>query len=216
VISLDSNTLNISESMFGETPGAPPREDRLQLLWLRSAMARWLPAPGETHRIWKILAMHHPPYTPKACACRIFGKCVGRHSDEVGLRAQLNDALEGLEPPDLVFAAHAHSYARSHPIDAWGAPTRTGTGGVRYFVSGGGGAPLYSVDSRDARFARALTAHHFVYLRLTSSSAFFWTIDASGRVRDSGCFEKGSNVDRPLSPEFRYDDALPPRCGAEG
>ena len=72
------------------------------------------------------------------------------------------------------------------------------------------------MHGEDPRFPKALTTYHFVYLRLTASAAFFWTIDAGGRVRDSGCFEKGSNVDRPLSANFDHDDALPPRCGVEG
>jgi hypothetical protein len=91
----------------------------------------------------------------------------------------------------------------------------SGTGGARYFVSGGGGAPIYDVAGPDSRFAQALTIYHFVYLRLTANSAFFWAIDTKGRVRDSACWDKGSNVDHALSPDFSYDDSLPPRCGEE-
>lgn len=215
VIVLDSNTLHVGGSVLGKSE--KPREDRLQLLWLRSAMAQWLPAPGETHRIWKLLALHHPPRSPRGCACRVFGKCIGGHADERALDQQLQQALEGLEPPDMVLAGHNHLYARSHPLDAGGKAVHEGTGGVRYFVSGGGGAPLYAInDKDDSRWARAESIYHFVYMRLTSSSAFYWTIDANGRVRDSGCFEKGSNVDLPLALDFRYDDALPPRCAVDG
>jgi hypothetical protein len=215
VMVLDSNTLDVHGGMLGEKDGRR-REDELQLLWLRNAMSQWLPAPGETHRIWKIVAMHHPPYTPRACACRIFGKCLGGHGDETGLRKQIGKALEDLEPPDLMFTAHNHIYARSHPLDPKGQPVTTGEGGVRHFVTGGGGAPLYAIKGEDPRFPKAQTIYHFVYLRLTASSAFYWAIDAGGRVRDSGCFEKGSNVDHPLSPNFSYDDSLPPRCAVEG
>jgi hypothetical protein len=62
----------------------------------------------------------------------------------------------------------------------------------------------------------AFNAYHFVYLRLTADSAFFWTIDSGGKVRDSGCFEKGSNVDHPLAAGFGYGDSLPPHCGEPG
>jgi hypothetical protein len=212
VIVLDSNTLGVDGGML-EGPGKPPRSDQLQLLWLRNAMAQWLPAPAETHRIWKILAMHHPPYTPRSCACKIFGKCLGGHGDEPLLQKQLGEALEDLEPPDLVMTAHNHIYARSHPLDEAGLPVADPKKrGIRYFVAGGGGAPLYDVDRPDARFAKALTIYHFVYLRLTSTSAFYWTLDAGGKVRDSGCFEKGSGVDQPLAADFAYDDPLPARC----
>jgi hypothetical protein len=215
VIVLDSNTLDVAGGILGEREGRR-RVDELQLLWLRNAMAQWLPAPGEKHRIWKIVAMHHPPYTPRACTCRIFGKCLGGHGDEVGLRDQLDKALEDLEPPDLVFAAHNHIYARSHPLDRSGRAVTAGNGGVRYFVTGGGGGPLLAVKEKDPRFPQALSVYHFVYLRLTADAAFYWTIDAGGKVRDSGCFEKSSNVDHPLAANFDYDDALPSRCNVEG
>jgi hypothetical protein len=214
VIVLDTNTLDVGGGVL-RGQGSAKREDQLQLLWLRNAMSQWLPAPGETHRIWKILAMHHPPYTPRACACRIFGKCIGGHGDQPRLQEQLERTLEDLEPPDLVFGAHNHIYARSHPLDRSGQPVTEGKGGVRHFISGGGGGPLYAVDGKDPRFPVAENVYHFVYLRLTSDTAFYWTIDAGGKVRDSGCFEKGSNVDRPLAANFNYDDSLPPRCGAE-
>jgi hypothetical protein len=112
--------------------------------------------------------------------------------------------------------AHNHIYARSHPLDASGNPVVSGTGGVRYFVSGGGGAPLYDIHGEDSRFAKALTSYHFVFLRLTAVSAFYWAIDTAGRVLDAGCWDKGSNVDHPLSPDFGYGDALPQRCGEQG
>jgi hypothetical protein len=216
VMVLDSNTLHVQGSVLGQSE--KPREDRLQLLWLRSAMGRWVPTPGDNRQdVWKIMAMHHPPRTPRGCACKAFGKCLGGHGDETALDRQLSQALEGLDPPDLVMAAHNHLYARSHPLDPEGRPLKDGTGAVRYFVAGGGGAPLYGIrSSGDARWAKTASIYHFVYMRLTSSSAFFWTMDENGRVHDSGCFEKGSNVDLPLSSDFRYDDALPPRCTLDG
>jgi len=215
VIVLDSNTLDVGGGLLGEREGRR-RVDELQLLWFRNAMEQWLPAPGETHRIWKIVAMHHAPYTPRTCACLMFGKCLGGHGDQTGLDAQLNEALTDLEPPDLVFAAHNHIYARSLPLDRSGRPVTAGKGGVRYFVTGGGGGPLYAIKKKDPRFPKALSVYHFVYLRLTADAAFYWTIDAGGKVRDSGCFEKGSNVDHPLAADFSYSDSLPPRCSVEG
>jgi hypothetical protein len=216
VVVLDSNTLNVHGSVLGQT--SPPREDRLQMLWLRSQMRRWPLVEGKGAGAWKILGMHHPPRTPRACACKIFGKCVGGHGDEEELDHQLNAAFDGLEPPDIVMAAHNHMYARSHPLDSEGKRVQEGQGrGVRYFVTGGGGAPLYGIQrAGDDRWASAITMYHFVYMRLTATSAFYWTMDENGRVRDSGCFEKGSNVDYPLAPDFLFTDALPPRCAVDG
>jgi calcineurin-like phosphoesterase family protein len=209
VMVLDSNTLDVSG---GELEGQK-REDQLQLLWLRNAMSQWVAAPNQKNRVWRIVALHHPVFTPRSCACRVFGKCIGGHGDESVLQAQLKKTLEDIEPPDLMLTAHNHVYARSKPLDADGKPVTGDKGGVRYFVTGGGGGPVYAVRGKDQRFQRAFTTYHFVYFRLTASSAFFWAIDAGGHVKDSGCFEKGSSVDYPLAPEFNYDDSLPPRCG---
>jgi calcineurin-like phosphoesterase family protein len=208
VMVLDSNTLAVEGGMLGGK-----REDELQLLWLRNSIAQWVSAPDDKNRVWRIVAMHHPPFTPRSCACRIFGKCIGGHSDGPELQAQLKKTLEDLEPPDLMLTAHNHIYARSKPLDADGKPVTGDKGGVRYFVTGGGGGPVYAARGEDPRFPRTFTTYHFIYFRLTPSSAFYWAIDAGGKVKDSGCFEKGSSVDFPLSPGFNYDDSLPPRCG---
>ena len=179
-------------------------------------MSQWLPAPGDKHRVWKIVAMHHPAV--HACAPARAGSSASASaatSDEPGLQKQLQKTLEDLEPPDLMLAAHNHIYARSHPLDAEGKPVTSGKGGVRYFVTGGGGGPVYAVRGADSRFPKALdaatTSSTSAHRRPRRSSG---RSTPAGRVKDSGCFEKGSNVDFPLSPDFNYDDSLPSRCGA--
>ena len=133
-----------------------------------------------------------------------------------GCATSSQKTLEDLEPPDIMFTAHNHIYARSHPLDPAGQPVTTGKGGVRYFVTGGGGAPALCRQGRGPAFRQG---PDHLPLRLSAPHrvrAFYWTIDAGGQVRDSGCFDKGSNVDHPLSPDFSYDDSLPPRCAVEG
>lgn len=214
VLVADSNTLRVQGGLLGG--GAPPgqlREDGLQVLWLRSALGAPAARGGSKARgPWKIVTMHHSPYTPRACACKLFGHCFGGHDEDPGLQAELREALTGADAPDLFISAHNHIYARTHPLDAAGHPVLEGSGGLRYFVTGGGGGPLYAVEAPDSRFARALTMYHFLYLRLTMSAAFFWAVDHNGQVRDSGCFERGSNVDLPLSRDFGYADPLPSGC----
>jgi hypothetical protein len=215
VMVLDTNTLDVGGGVLASSPDRT-REDQLQLLWLRNAMSQWVAAPDDKHGVWKIMAMHHPPFTPRSCACQAFGKCIGGHADETTLQAQFKKTLEDLPGPDLMLTAHNHIYARSHPLDWKGQPVTGDKPGVRYFVTGGGGGPVYDVRGSDPRFPKSFSTYHFLYFRLTAAYAFYWAIDAGGRIKDSGCFEKGSNVDFPLSPEFSYEDSLPPRCGPPG
>jgi hypothetical protein len=210
VLVADSDTLDVAGGVLARH-GAATRRDDLQALWIENQL-RTAPAGA-----WTVLAMHHPPYTPRGCVFKLAG-CLGGHGDETGLQAQLRPALAAenasgaLAPwrPDLVMTAHNHFYARTHPLDALGQPTDAG--GVRYFVTGGGGAPLYRMRPPHARYARTGSFHHFVYMRLRAGDAFFWTIDDKGGVRDAGCFEKGAGPDRAIA--LGPSAPLPAACAA--
>ena len=198
VLIADSNTLDVRgrPTAARRISGAPTGEapsDRLQALWIENQL-RTAPAGA-----WTLLAMHHPVFTPHGCVIKVFGRCVGGHGDQEGLRHQLWPESGRTPWPDLVLVAHNHLYARSLPLDA-----------TRHFVSGGGGAPLYR-PSMDARFATQGAFHHFVYLRLRADEAFFWTIDQHRNVRDAGCFRKGESQDRCITAGSYLSDEL--TCG---
>jgi hypothetical protein len=208
VIVADSNTL---QAVGGRLPlpagaGDEVRSDRLQVLWLQNQL---LTAPPGS---WTFVAMHHPIYTPRGCAFKLFGRCFGGHGDEEALRDQLWPAF-GYEPdapaaaPDFVFAAHNHFYARTRAVGPSGQP-EPGGAGIRHFVSGGGGAPLYRLLPRHARYAAAGAFHHFVYLRMRGEEAFFWAIDQHGGVRDSGCFRRRDDQDRCIARGTYTGDEL--------
>lgn len=197
VLVADSNTLRLTSEPHDATPLAAEgaREDRLQVLWMENQL-RTAP-PGA----WTMVAMHHPLYTPRGCAFKLLGRCIGGHGDYASLREQLYPAFgltgpragEGVAP-DLVFAAHNHFYARSRALDATGYPANA-PGGIRHFVTGGGGAPLYRLQPMHERFVAGSAFHHFVYLRMRADDAFFWAIDERGQVRDAGCFRRGESRD---------------------
>jgi calcineurin-like phosphoesterase family protein len=206
VLVTDSNTLDVVGGLL-PPPGPPPnppragRTDELQLLWMENQLRT---APEGA---WKITLMHHPVYSPRGCVFRFLGRCIGGHADEEGLKAQLHatwgagddERSNGGHHPDLVFTAHNHFYARTRALDGLGYPTAQAKTGVRYFVTGGGGAPLYRVQPLHARYAAGGAFHHFVYLRLQPDVAFFWAIDDRGQVKDSGCFRQGDAVDRCIA-----------------
>jgi hypothetical protein len=198
-------------------PYTPARWDHLQALWLENQL-RTTPAGA-----WRITVLHHPPWSPRGCAFKALGKCVGGHADDEAVMRALaatyvrQDAARGIavhaeHRPDLVIGSHNHFYARSKPIDPAGYPTAEPGQGVRYFVTGGGGAPLYRLMPLHARFAAAGSYHHFLYLRLRGDQAFHWTIDVRGKVRDGGCFVRGESVDRCITSGGPESDDLV--CGA--
>ncbi|HUG54139.1 MAG TPA: metallophosphoesterase [Vicinamibacteria bacterium] len=208
VLVADSNTLDVDGGLLPASPPSTlgampaPRRDALQLLWMENQLRT---APSGA---WTLAVMPHPPFTPRGCVFRVFGRCIGGHDDEVRLKAQLratwgadlaDPRSNGPFHPDLVFAAHNHFYSRTYSLDGAGYRAAAPGSGVRYFVTGGGGAPLYRQLPLHARYASAGVFHHFTYLRLRPEAAYVWAIDDRGKVRDSGCFVKGEPVDRCIA-----------------
>lgn len=169
----------LDSNTLGDAKLDPPREDGAQLEWLDTALTR-------SRAVWKVVAMHHPLHSGYSKE--------SREEMRMGLRAQLKPIFESHEV-DAVFSGHDHIYSRGTP-----------SGGVRYFVSGGGGGGLYHVEDLPDDIAVAGSFHHFVYVRATESVFEYYAIDSEGRSRDAGSFVKGASVDVPF-PE----GTLPPR-----
>jgi 3',5'-cyclic AMP phosphodiesterase CpdA len=88
-------------------PGVFGDEGSAQLEWLDDALA------SSTNQ-WKIVALHHPPYSS------------GEHGSTPGFEDVLQPVL-ARRHVDLVLAGHDHHYERTRPLD-----------GITYVVSGGG------------------------------------------------------------------------------
>jgi hypothetical protein len=215
VLVADSNTLDVIGSILEPAVSAKAapeqkttRTDRLQLLWMENQLRT---APEDA---WTFTLMHHPPYSPRGCVFKFLGSCVGGHEDEHALKPQLRSAWgagndersNGTQHPDFMITAHNHFYARTRALDGLGYPTATAGTGVRYFVTGGGGAPLYRQGPLHARYAAGGAFHHFLFMRLKADVAFFWAIDDRGQVRDSGCVRKGETADRCIA-QGTFDSA---------
>jgi len=208
VLVADSNTLDVVGGILEPAVSATAapeqktrRTDRLQLLWMENQLRT---APQEA---WTFTLMHHPPYSPRGCVFKFLGTCIGGHEDEHALKSQLRSAWgggddersNGAHHPDFVFTAHNHFYARTRSLDGMGYPATAAGTGVRYFLTGGGGAPLYRQGPLHARYAAGGSFHHFVYMRVQTDVAFFWAIDDRGQVRDSGCIRRGEIADRCIA-----------------
>lgn len=142
--------------------------------WLEQELSRADTEEGLDHRF---VVMHHGPYSS------------GYHGSNVdfcrpGLPAYLAD-----HKVTMVFAGHDHMYERGE------------NNGVRYILSGGGGAPLYKVD-RAHPGARAIeTVHHFVEVKIEGK-----VVRTNARRLD------GSSMDRCVLDEagWRCESTTPP------
>ncbi|MBI5527973.1 MAG: metallophosphoesterase [Deltaproteobacteria bacterium] len=82
--------------------------------------------------------MHHGPYS------------AGNHGDNYSAKTAIVPVLKQFGV-DMTFAGHDHSYERGE-VD-----------GLRYIVSGGGGAPLYGVDKGPGTITSEKTLHYVVF-----------------------------------------------------
>jgi len=102
---------------------APTKEER-ERFW--SEQLKWLEEDlrGASSAQFRFVALHHPPFTA-------MGK---RQAGAKKLAADLAPIFQK-HHVQAVFSGHDHNYQR-HIVD-----------GVQYIVTGGGGAPLYDLDS---------------------------------------------------------------------
>lgn len=110
---------------------------------------------------WLFVFQHYPAYSS------------GGHGGDADVQAYLVPLYEQYGV-DMVFMGHDHIYERSLKS------------GVQYVVTGGGGAPLYSVDvSPNPYQVYADSVYHHCTIDIDGSSASFSAIDNSGVVFDS-------------------------------
>lgn len=126
-------------------------DDPEQRAWLDETLAA-------TAATWKIVAMHHPPYS------------AGRHGSDQQVRNAFQPSFEryGVQ---LVLAGHDHDYQRSKPIN-----------GVTYIVSGA--AAKTRLTGRERFTATSWSARHFLDLSIWSDRLTVRAIGQDGLVHD--------------------------------
>jgi hypothetical protein len=145
---------------------------REQARWLMATLDRAAADPAIRHRF---VFFHQPPFAA---------------GDECGSAAE-----QGLWVPELerrgvraVFSSHDHAYERLE------------RNGVRYFVTGGGGAPLHHESARcpppDRQALRLFRAeHHYLRVRVSGDEVLLDAVAADGRTLDQ------VRLHEPLPPE---------------
>ncbi|HEY0406588.1 MAG TPA: metallophosphoesterase [Pyrinomonadaceae bacterium] len=145
------------------------RMEAEQLRWLEAALAN-------SKARWKLAFFHHPIYSS--------GR---KHGSNKRLRTEL-EPLFVRYGVAAAFSGHDHIYERIKPQQ-----------GVQYFVSGAGGQLRRGNMDRSADFFSAGNdeVNSFMYVEVTRDKLAFWSVDAQGRVLDSGAFGPPAPVARP-------------------
>jgi predicted MPP superfamily phosphohydrolase len=127
---------------------------------------RWLEEALQASQAkWKIAFFHHPLYSS-----------ADRHGSKLELRAELEPLLVRYGV-DAAFSGHDHVYERIKPQQ-----------GVQYFVSGAGSKPRRGDLERESPIFAAGNDENssFISIEVTPERFDFKTIDATGKVIDSG------------------------------
>jgi 3',5'-cyclic AMP phosphodiesterase CpdA len=122
-----------------------------QLAWLEETL-------GSTDATWRIVALHHPPYS------------AGYQGSSTGTRRVFSPvfARHGVQ---LVLSGHDHDYQRSAPID-----------GVTYVVSGAGSGRRGTGE--DPFTAVSWSFRHAVDIGITGDTLLLRAVGTDGRVAD--------------------------------
>jgi hypothetical protein len=130
-----------------------------QTAWLDRELRRAAAEPGIQHRF---VVMHHPPFSSSL------------HGGQPELREMWTPLFErfGVE---AVFSGHDHTYEHAEK------------NGVRYLVSGGGGAPLYPRDPRASAEDKAASRYfertlHYIRVHVTGGFVEIAAIRADGSL----------------------------------
>ena len=131
--------------------------------WLERELAR---ADGEAGLVWRIAVTHHPPWSS------------GPH----GGNARLLDAhvpeLLRAHNVDLLFGGHDHIYERGE------------AGGMKYIISGGGGAQPYRIERKADTAAIAESTYHFVQVTADGDTIRVLAKRVDGSTLDECAFAK--------------------------
>ncbi|MHC4194870.1 MAG: CBM96 family carbohydrate-binding protein, partial [Planctomycetota bacterium] len=132
-----------------------------------SAQKAWLTNDlASSSKQWKIIVLHPP------------GWSAGTHSDNVGVRNHIQPLCKTYGV-DLVIAGHNHNYARCVVNQ------------VRHITSGGGGAPLYSINTSRPNVVTATRTNNFCTIDIQGNNLYFKAFRPNGTQIDSFTISHG-------------------------
>ena len=131
--------------------------------WAEAELTRAETEPGLT---WRIIVMHHCLFS------------AGPHGDNVKMLNAGMPALFKSKGIDLILAGHDHLYERGYGE------------GLRYIVTGGGGAPLYEVRGKRPSTRIVESTRHFVNVTVNKDRVQIHTRRLDGSQLETCGFKK--------------------------
>jgi predicted phosphodiesterase len=168
--------------------------------WLDRELAH---ADGEPGLAWRVAVIHHSPWA------------AGPHGNNARMLAAGIDDLLVSHHVDVVLAGHDHIYERGEAK------------GLKYVVSGGGGAPLYGELSPKPSTRKVESAYHYVLFEVSADRVAITARRMDGSLIEQCSFAHGSSwgcdaklPQPPVAPAVAVAGPMQPgaatsRCGCE-
>ena len=132
--------------------------------WLQKSLES---ADAEPGLVYRFVVLHHGPFSS------------GVHGPNESMRMARVPELLRAHHVDLVVSGHDHIYERGE------------VSGLRYVISGGGGAPVYTQHRDEPTVARFEAVHHYLAVELTKSSGVVTAIRKDGSTIERCTFSPG-------------------------
>jgi predicted phosphodiesterase len=142
-------------------------------------------ADGEAGLTWRVAVVHHGPWS------------AGPHGSSPTLVPARIPQLLSQHKIDLVVSGHDHIYERGDAM------------GLRYIVSGGGGAPVYRDIKPLASTRKVEASHHFVEVNVTSDAVKLTTKRSDGSLLERCGFTKKAGWDCDVAAAASATAAAP-------
>jgi predicted phosphodiesterase len=154
-----------------------------ELSWLQRELDK---ADTEPDLAWRIVVVHHSPWSS------------GRHGDDTKMLAAGVPELLIRHRVDLVVAGHDHIYERGE------------SKGLKYLISGGGGAPLYK--ERNAEPSTRFFDASYNFVRASAEGDTFQTVAQrpDGSTIETCGFHRGEGWDCDAKPGSKASVTVPP------
>jgi acid phosphatase type 7 len=154
--------------------------------WLDGELAK---ADAEPNLVWRVVVLHHGVWSS------------GPHGNNPRIAAGGMVDVFRAHKIDLILSGHDHIYERGDAA------------GLKYIVSGGGGAPLYEIGKKLPTTKKAESTFHFIETKIDGDKLAMTVRRSDGSLLENCGFQKGQSWDcdgvKKLASELAKPSTIP-------